>query len=426
MKKITTISAILIAGFLNTIALAESGNLSEQASAIKEAHKSLFDAAAVARKKVAGQTFEEFKAQVYREPGPIGKFIVNGDMAIANEKLLREFFDRMRAIPDNAEQANEPELAVLRVGGLDAVWSSSEKRNLTYCISTSFGANYAKMAAAMEQAAEAWENVADLDFLHLSAQDLACNENNPKVVFDIRPVFGQRYLARAFFPSDGRRHRNILVNDSSFALDPNGRLSLVGIMRHELGHTLGFRHEHTRPDSGTCFEDQNWRPLTNYDAFSTMHYPQCNGQGDWSLRLTELDKHGAACLYGAAAGFDHDPTKCLDFGSTGNGPVTVEYEAISISEGAEWRPDEPLRVSGRTRFVATMIGQGINPGDPDLYLKFDALANQGTFDCRPYDTGAVEECIVDVPEEAGLASIMVRGRSESSFSLIVSYVPAQE
>ena len=78
----------------------------------------------------------------------------------------------------------------------------------------------------------------------------------------------------------------------------------------EAGHTLGWRHEHTRPESGTCFEDNNWRPLTDYDRFSVMHYPQCNGGADWSLKLTHMDKNGAACVYGAAPGFNVDPQIC--------------------------------------------------------------------------------------------------------------------
>jgi len=69
------------------------------------------------------------------------------------------------------------------------------------------------------------------------------------------------------------------------------------ILGHELGHTLGFRHEHTRPEAGVCFEDLNWRPLTPYDSASIMHYPQCNGTS-LDLSMTATDRQGVVALYG--------------------------------------------------------------------------------------------------------------------------------
>jgi hypothetical protein len=130
--------------------------------------------------------------------------------------------------------------------------------------------------------------------VHVSSLDGNCTSRS-NVVFNIRQVTTNQYLARAFFPSTSRKGREILVAKSSFGnIKP---WSVAGVMRHELGHTIGFRHEHTRPESGVCFENSQWRALTAYDSASVMHYPQCNGSNNGDLNLTNLDKAGAAALY---------------------------------------------------------------------------------------------------------------------------------
>jgi len=255
------------------------------------------------------RTFEAFEQSTYREPFEGGKYIVSGDMAIANREQLREFFESQ--IKQHPAEAGPGALVVHRVEDQDAIWDADEKRQLTYCVSIRFGERYESVVADMQAATGAWEAAADVDFVHVISEDENCTAENSNVVFDIRPInVGGQYLARAFFPKDLRPERNILIDESSFELDPDGKLQLVGILRHELGHTLGWRHEHTRPESGACFEDNNWRPLTDYDDLSVMHYPQCNGGGDWSLTLTNMDKNGAACVYGPAPGFEIDPKIC--------------------------------------------------------------------------------------------------------------------
>ncbi|MDX1412430.1 MAG: matrixin family metalloprotease, partial [Nitrospirales bacterium] len=313
------------------------------------------------------KTFAEFKAQVYKEPFEGGKYIVNGDTTIVDEKHLEEFFN-MR-IKEDFQPATgsgfRVKLTVHQVNGQDAVWNSVEKRQLTYCVSKAFGNNYNQMVSDMQAAGGAWEAVANVDFIHVAGQDDNCTASNANVVFDVRPVnVNGQYLARAFFPNEPRSSRNVLVDNSSFGLDPNGKLSLRGILRHELGHTLGFRHEHTRPDSGTCFEDNNWRPLTSYDAFSVMHYPQCNGQGDWSLMLTNIDQNGAACLYGPAQGFTVDTSICQGpeppAGPVACGPKTETFIGQTV-EVNSWKAYGPFPVAPGTLVEAVMHGEA-NPG----------------------------------------------------------------
>lgn len=397
---------------------APSMGSSEISDELLEARERLAEAAEAKRKALLEMTFEEFRDSLYKEPGENGKYIVNGDTAIANEKQLREYFALLKNEAANSVDPKVPELAVMTVGGLDAIWNLSEKRALSYCVSLAFGNRYQETVLAMKEAAEAWEAAADLKFIHRMDQDNSCTPNNTSVVFDVRPVSGGRYLARAFFPNDNRAARNVLIDDSSYSLNPSRNLTLRGILRHELGHVIGIRHEHTRPDSGTCYEDPNWRPVTDYDAFSVMHYPQCNGQGDWSLTLTHLDKNGIACLYGAAAGFAIDPSVCQPQG--GVAPTqTLTFDDVTVAANKEWEPQGlPVAVKGSSEFSAVMTGTG----DPDLYLKFDTPASRADYDCRPYTDGADEECVVDVPAGASRAYVMVRGYEAANFNLALTYV----
>jgi serralysin len=235
-------------------------------------------------------TYEQFRATVFEEPGT-GVFITNGDEAFETEEQLREVYAQMMGEVGSTQGG----LAVYYSGGKDVKWDSATAQNLTYCVSTKFGGNYSKVVQSMNNAAGAWESAGRVNFVHVSSQDSNCSSRNNNVVFDVSPVnVGGRYLARAFFPNSSRRSRNVLIDNSAFSPTAPG---LDGILRHELGHTIGFRHEHTRPEAGVCYEDNAWRGLTPYDSSSVMHYPQCNGTNNWNLTMTNLDKQGTGILY---------------------------------------------------------------------------------------------------------------------------------
>ena len=394
-------------------------------AAVEETLAALKRNAKAERSKWRTKTFEEFERSVYKEPGEGGKYIVSGDTPITDRKQLQEFFETR--IKQDPPETRPGALAVMRTGGQDAVWNSTQKRQLTYCVSTGFGSRHQQVVADMEAATGAWEQVADVDFVHLAAQDASCNAGNANVVFDVRPVnVNGQYLARAFFPNEPRGACNVLIDESAFQLDPSGKLMLVGILRHELGHTLGWRHEHTRPQSGACFEDADWRPITEYDRLSVMHYPQCNGGGDWSLTLTKFDDNGAACVYGPAAGFEVDTTICQ--GPTPAppspcSPQTQTFRDQKVAKGKE-KAYGPFTVSPGTRLEAKMTGKGTSPGDPDLYVQFgEAPARaQGKFACRPYLSGADEACSLDVPAGKTKAFVTVYGYAAGTYDLAVTHV----
>lgn len=234
-------------------------------------------------------SFSEFQSQTYRDADQ--QYIVNGDEPVQTTGDLKSFYDKLVAPESTLSEG----LVVNTVGGVDDKWSATQVRNLTYCVSTKFGSRYTDVVNAMTSGAGLWEAASAADFIHVPSQDASCNTRNKTVLFSVEPVSTTQYIARAFFPSTPKRSRNVLIDDSIWT---SGSWTPTNILGHELGHTLGFRHEHTRPESGTCFEDNNWRPLTPYDSASIMHYPQCNGSSD-DLSMTASDRQGVAALYGA-------------------------------------------------------------------------------------------------------------------------------
>ncbi len=242
----------------------------------------------------AAPSFQEFEASTYRDLDT--QYVVNGDEPESSTGSLRQFYDRMVST-DDSKKTDEDALIVNRVSGQDDKWSASQALNLTYCVSTKFGASQTNVINAMNQGAALWESASSkVNFVYVPSANSNCTTRNNAVLFSVEPTNTTQYIARAFFPSTADRSRNVLVNATS--LMNSGSWTPGNILGHELGHSLGFRHEHTRPEAGTCFEDNNWRPLTPYDSASIMHYPQCNGTSD-DLSFTSSDGAGIRALYGS-------------------------------------------------------------------------------------------------------------------------------
>ncbi len=351
-------------------------------------------------------SFEEFMASVQREPFEGGVWIVDGDVPIDSEKRLVDYYDNL---------AESGGLTVARYGGQDEIWAASKRRDLTYCVSTTFGSRYDRVVAAMASATSAWAAVADVGFRHVEAEDSRCTASNGNVVFDVRPVSGQSYLARSFFPYQSRSTSNVLIDSSSFGV--YAPLTLEGILRHELGHVLGFRHEHTRPEAGQCYEDSNWRAVTQYDRGSVMHYPQCGGTNE-DLHISELDAQGAAALYGAPSG---GSTGGSTGGTTPPPPAPSGTPSSGSADGTvaadqEQRYQAIDAVAGTT-FRVAMTGSG----DADLYVRFGSAPTTSSYACRPYRSDANETCELTVPSSATEAYIMVRGYTDASYHIDVSW-----
>lgn len=239
----------------------------------------------------ADQGWEEFRATVHREDFEHGVFIVDGDIPISDETELRKYYDTYVAQVDQS-------LTVRNVMGADILWQRGNRFNLTYCISNGFGTRKATVVSEMRAATQSWSALLGVGFRYVPEEDFRCDALNTNVLFDVSPSSSSSYFARAFFPDDPRSERRLLITNEAFTTTSGGR-DFQGILRHELGHTLGFRHEHIWV-ACTGESTSEARKVTEYDEFSVMHYPQCRTTKAGGYRQTETDYRGSISLYGLA------------------------------------------------------------------------------------------------------------------------------
>ncbi len=159
-------------------------------------------------------------------------------------------------------------------------------------------ARYQQVVKAMAQATADWEATCGVNFRHEAAADKG-GEGCPTPLFTVELVnAGGRFIASAFFPNDPPEERRVVIDPSFFK--ENLGFDPVGVLRHELGHVLGFRHEHIRSGAPPLCPNEpldHTIDLTEYDPKSVMHY-FCGGVGDPKLAITEVDRRGSQLLYG--------------------------------------------------------------------------------------------------------------------------------
>jgi hypothetical protein len=223
-------------------------------------------------------------------------YVFEGDLLLTKEQVRAALSFQAQGSQPAAGGVRSGELLVMVQGGKPVFWAKGN-RALTYAVDRpSFPSEeaYRNVVRDMAEAAKDWEDACSECGLSIRHQtDFDNGPSLERVTFVVQ--FQQSavdFIAAAFFPHDPI-HRRILIIAPSFLTTT---FDSAGVLRHEIGHILGYRHEHIRGIPGCFKEDNSWKPLTPYDPQSTMHY-FCGNGGSLKLNLTPTDAKGHRQLY---------------------------------------------------------------------------------------------------------------------------------
>jgi hypothetical protein len=254
---------------------------------------------------VDGQVFYRVEGDLLLDEDQLEIYAGQLEAAQQMRELARKASEEGFGLTGIAEPAS-PELVGISQGGKTVRWKPGLV--LTYRVVRETYVdpiNYEVVVANMRQATAEWEATCGVRFEHRQDLDDRPGIQPEGALFTVREIdTGGEFIAAAFFPNEPISRRRVLIDPSYY--DQNLGFDKVGVLRHELGHLLGFRHEHIRSGAPPACKGEslfNVVDLTEYDPQSVMHY-FCGGVGSRDLKITDVDRAGAQKLYGPSlAGF---------------------------------------------------------------------------------------------------------------------------
>ncbi len=235
---------------------------------------------------------EQVKASLDRPSlEPKGPFDVEGQQLFLTELDLLLDSHQAETLRECQRLLSRADASLLGLTAKDKLvrWHPAVAMDLTYAVvESSFSGPISANAITtmLQHAGSDWAAICGVQFRQVESS--------------ASPLFTVRYLntteptlhstlAASFFPNE-KPERRILYILPAFHSGGN-----IGVLRHELGHILGFRHEHIRITFSESLHDTT--PLSAYDKYSVMHYRVAGG-GTHDMHITDKDAEGARRVYG--------------------------------------------------------------------------------------------------------------------------------
>ncbi len=228
--------------------------------------------------------------------------------------------------------------------------------------------SYFKTIRALNSTMAEWERVSGANFVHIREDD------TPDMTIHLTPIPGSvDQVARAdcapgtkaYFgvighdiveqgwsnaypqqwndpdlePLDGHLTRTILL-DTNLLLE-YGNVILLALLRHELGHMMGFHHEEVNVEGskGRDCSTQDPRPVTPLDSASVLATPGCTSLAD-AERLSHHDRLSAFFLQHTPRSRFETRGSTLGYRYSGmlGGGAEILWHTEGSTEGILWRP----------------------------------------------------------------------------------------